>query len=411
MEASVLADVDTSHGARRAVAIPSLTGIRGVAAIYVLLTHAQIVLSTYLQAPSIDRNVFMYNGFRGVDLFFVLSGFILMHVHERDFAALRGSSIVDFYLLRFFRVYPLNAAVLLLLVPVVLAWPAFVEWTRFSHGLPIRWHEHDFSAPGFVQTFLLAQTWSIAKPGQWNGPSWSLSAEVAGYAVFPLLACFAIRCRSAALAASGAAASLMLLVVAMIVGGHARDNPTAAFGLVRMAFCFAAGIALSRCYRCWSGGARWAPLVTIVSLIWIVATLSWRPLNLLAVLGFGGIILGLAYRRGPVNAALESRPAMFLGEISFSFYLVHYIPMRLSLWLYEFRLHASPLWLRVLSLVALGLFCLGAATLLHRWVELPSQRLGRRVLVSLSSRRHDRERMTAATTASFGVVGRSSGSS
>ncbi len=380
--AVVLADVDPSRGARRADAIASLTGIRGAAAIYVCLTHAQIVLAVYLQAPSIGRNVFFYNGFRGVDLFFILSGFILMHVHERDFRAWRGRPLIDFYVLRFFRVYPLNAAVLLLLVPIALALPGFVDWTRFAGGVPVRWHEHDFSASGFLQTILLAQTWSIIKPGQWNGPAWSLSAEVAGYAVFPVLAWAAIRCRSAALAASGAAASLVLLVVAMIAGGHATDNPTAAFGLVRMGFCFVAGVALSRCHRCWSGGGRWASLVTILSLIWIMTTLLWRPLNLLVVLGFGGIILGLAYRRGPVNAVLESRPALFLGKISFSFYLVHYIPTRLSLWLFDLWLHGSPLWLRAGCVVGLGAFCVGAATLLHRWVELPSQRLARRVLAS-----------------------------
>ena len=380
MAVVVLADVDPSRGSRRA--IPSLTGIRGVAAIYVCLTHAQIVLAAYLQAPSIGRNVFMYNGFRGVDLFFILSGFILMHVHEGDFRAWRGRPLIDFYVLRFFRVYPLNAAVLLLLVPIALALPGFVDWTRFASGVPIRWHDHDFSAPGFLQTILLAQTWSIIKPGQWNGPAWSLSAEVAGYAVFPVLAWAAVRCRSASLAASCAAASLVLLVAAMIAGGHATDNPTAAFGLVRMGFCFVAGIVLSRCHRCWSGGERWASLVTILSLTWIMTTLLWRPLSLLVVLGFGGIILGLAYRRGPVNAVLESRPALFLGRISFSFYLVHYIPTRLSLWLFDLGLHGSPLWLRAGCVVALGVFCVGAATLLHRWVELPSQRLARHVLAS-----------------------------
>ncbi len=378
--AVVQADAEPVQAARHARSIPSLTGIRGVAAIYVMLTHAQIVMATYLRSPSINDNLFMYNGFRGVDLFFVLSGFILMHVHENDFGILRARPVADFYILRFFRVYPLNAAVLLLLLPVVLALPGFVDWTRFAGGIPIRWHDHDFSAPGFLQTLLLAQTWSIVKPGQWNGPAWSLSAEVAGYAVFPLLAWLAWRCRSAALAAACATASLVLLVVAMIAGGHATDNPTAAFGLVRMAFCFMAGIALSRCYRCWSGGARWASLLTILSLIWIMTTLLWRPLNLLVVLGFGGMILGLAYRRGPVNAVLESRPSMFFGRISFSFYLVHYIPARLSLWLFDLRLHDSPLWLRVVSLVVLGGFCVGLATLMHRWVELPSQRLARRVL-------------------------------
>lgn len=363
-----------------ATAIPSLTGIRGVAAFYVFLTHAQIVLATYLARPAINDNGFLYNGFRGVDLFFVLSGFILMHVHENDFATLRREQAWRFYVLRFFRVYPLNALILLALVPLVLALPGFVDWTRFAHGAPIRYHDHDFSALGFAQSLLLAQCWSVIKPGQWNGPAWSLSAEVFGYASFPLLAWVAVRCRSAALAAVVAAASLLALIAAIYLCHHAADNPTASFGLVRMGCCFVAGIALQRCFRFWEAGAAGASALAMLSAAWIMLCLLWRPLNVFVVLGFGGIILGLAYRRGPVNAALESPLALFLGRISFSFYVVHYIPLRLSLWLFQTRLHDTPLWLRAGYLVALFGFCVGAATVLQRWFELPCQRLARRVL-------------------------------
>ena len=361
-------------------AIPSLTGIRGVAAFYVFLTHAQVVLATYLAAPAINDNGFLYNGFRGVDLFFVLSGFILMHVHEIDFVTFRREQVWSFYVLRFFRVYPLNALILLALVPLVLAAPGFVDWTRFAHGVPARYHEHDFSAAGFAQSLLLAQCWSVIKPGQWNGPAWSLSAEVFGYASFPLLAWVAVRCRSAGLAAAAAAASLLALIVAIYVCHHAADNPTAGFGLVRMGGCFVAGIALQRCYRVWQGGAGLASALTVLSVGWIVLCLLWRPLNVFVLLGFGGVILGLAYRRGPVNAALESPLALFLGRISFSFYVVHYIPLRLSLWLFETRLHDTPLWLRVGCLVVLLGLCVGAATALQRCFEVPCQRLARRVL-------------------------------
>ena len=364
-------------GHRRAAAIPSLTGIRGVAAIYVFLTHAQLVAATYLQAPWLLKNGFMYNGFRGVDLFFVLSGFILMHVHESDFATITARQTWRFYVLRFCRVYPLNAVILFALIPIVLACPGFVTFTRFLHGLPVRYHDHDFSPQGFVQSLLLAQTWTVIKPGMWNGPSWSLSAEVAGYALFPLLAWIALRCRSALWAAFTAICSLSLLIAAMLLCGHATDNPTAGFGLVRMGFCFVAGIALSRCFRCWHAGASWAGVITMLSLAWALLALIWRPLNLFAVLGFGGLILGLAYRRGPINAALESRPALFLGRISFSFYLVHAIPLGLSLWLFDGWLHEAPLWLRCAFLVSLCAFCVLAAMILHRCVELPSQRLAR----------------------------------
>ncbi len=382
---------------RAGTAIPSLTGIRGVAAFYVCLTHAQIVLATYLNAPSVNQNSFMYNGFRGVDLFFVLSGFILMHTHEDDFVLIGRDAVWRFYVLRFFRVYPLNTLVLLALAPMALCLPGFVTWTRFRHGVPVPYHDHDFSVPGFVQSLFLAQTWSVIKPGQWNGPAWSLSAEVFGYALFPLLAWAASRCRSAGLALLGAALSLLLLTGALAGFGHATDNPTAGFGLVRMAFCFAAGILLQRCFRFWPDGGRRAAMLSVLSSGWILLCLTWRPLNLFAVFGFCSLILALAYRRGPVDAVLASRPAVFLGRISFSFYLIHYMPLQLSLWAYGGRLAASPLWVRVACLLVVAAFCVAAAAALQRWFELPCQRLARRIL--------DRSRSVRAVSAA-GPYGR-----
>ena len=360
--------------------IPSLTGIRGIAAAYVFLTHAQGVVAAGFDAPWVGRSGFLRNGFRGVDLFFLLSGFILMHVHDKDFARLEAGPTWRFYVLRFFRVYPLNALILLVLLPMSLALPGFVGWTRWLDGAAIRYHDHDFSAAGFAQSLLLAQAFSVVKPGQWNGPAWSLSAEVFGYATFPLLARVALRCRSAALAAFCALASLSALVAATVACGHATGNPTGGFGLVRMAGCFVAGIALSRCFRCWPGGERWAAAATLVSLGWILLCLLWPPLNLLVLLGFGGIVLGLAYQRGPVDALLASRPALFLGRISFSFYMVHYVPLQLCLWLLGTRLLGSPGWLRGGLVLAVCGACVPLAMVLHRWFEVPCQRLARRAL-------------------------------
>ena len=62
-----------------------------------LLTHYQAVMAAYLQEPAIADNSFLYNVFRGVDLFFVLSGFILMHVHKDDFRQLAGKPVRRFY--------------------------------------------------------------------------------------------------------------------------------------------------------------------------------------------------------------------------------------------------------------------------------------------------------------------------
>lgn len=77
---------------------------------------------------------------------------------------------------------------------------------------------------------------------------------------------------------------------------------------------------------------------------------------------------------------MESRPVMFLGQISFSFYLVHYIPLKLSLWLLETSSHKLGLAIRIMVLVLMPLICIAMATLMYQYLERPTQRLARRLL-------------------------------
>ncbi|MDT8871257.1 hypothetical protein RAA17_09660 [Komagataeibacter rhaeticus] len=50
------------------------------------------------------------------------------------------------------------------------------------------------------------------------------------------------------------------------------------------------------------------------------------------VFGFAALVFGLAYQRGAINAFLCSGPVMWLGRISFSFYLTHYLIIGILSW-------------------------------------------------------------------------------
>jgi peptidoglycan/LPS O-acetylase OafA/YrhL len=373
-------DHSGSQAASRPKGIDSLTGIRGVAAVWVFLTHYQAVMAAYLHSPAIGDNSFLYNGFRGVDLFFVLSGFILMHVHGEDFRAFREDALWKFYVLRFFRVYPLNTVVLLALLPIYFFMPDLVSWFRMDHGVPIPYHSHDFSEAGFVQSLFLAQTWTFIKPGEWNGPAWSLSAEVAGYALFPILAYFLMRRRSPWACVFYALVSLAILMLLLVLFRHTQDSPTGTFGLVRMLFGFVAGMAMSRCFQL-RPDATWlgAPLA-LGSLAFIVVALSVRSANMLVVFGFCGLIFSLAFQQGVINAALSGRVSMFLGRISFSLYMVHYVPLKMSLWLSQTMFAESGLAVRIVCLISVAGICLALAMITYRFVELPLQRYARAFL-------------------------------
>lgn len=361
------------------VGLPGLTGIRGVAALAVFLCHFQPLILSVL---GFDENAgfrFIGNGFRGVDLFFILSGFILFHVHENDFPTITGTALQRFYLLRFFRVYPLNTFVLLALLPLPFLLPDFVTWYRASHLSQGDYHSHDFSFGAFVQAIFLAQTWTAAKLGTWNEPAWTLSAEVLGYAAFPFLALFIGRQRSAVGLFALTAGSLATLVFLMIAAGHAINNPSGIFGAIRMAFCFFAGIAMGRLFQLRAMSPRTVTLITVVSALATLIFLCLDRLGTLTVFSFAGLIYGLAFASGPISEFMTSGPIMFLGRISFSFYMVHIIPLSLFAWVVRDRIQGLGIAAKLSALVCIVVACVVIAMITYEFVELPFQRFGHRL--------------------------------
>ena len=366
------------QSSQRTVLVPGLTGVRGIAACAVFFCHVQPVVLQVLGIDISRASHFIGNGFRGVDLFFVLSGFILFHVHGVEFENPSRSILGKFFVLRFFRVYPLNTFILLIMAPLPFLAPDFITWYKAAHLAEGQYHARDFGLGAFIQSLLLAQTWTIAKLGTWNEPAWTLSAEVLGYCGFPLLAWFMARQRSVGALTGIALASLAILVVLMVAAGHSVNNPSGLFGAIRMAFCFTSGIALCRLFKLAALPATAAPALTTASTAAIALCLWFDDLGTLAVFGFAGLIYGLALARGPVSRFMSSQPVVFLGKISFSFYMVHIIPLNLFMWVIADRLSALGLGARIAMLAGVALACLGCAMFTYRFVELPFQRLGRR---------------------------------
>jgi peptidoglycan/LPS O-acetylase OafA/YrhL len=77
---------------------------------------------------------------------------------------------------------------------------------------------------------------------------------------------------------------------------------------------------------------------------------------------------------------MSSRPAMFFGRISFSLYLVHYIPLKMSLWARQTIFSELGLPGRVACLIAILLVCVGLAVLTHRYLEVRFQNYARNLL-------------------------------
>jgi peptidoglycan/LPS O-acetylase OafA/YrhL len=299
--------------------IPALTGLRGLAALWVFLFH---VRSTFDQVGGGLTTALSFlggAGFLGVDVFFVLSGFVLA-LNYADAGTHRSlASYGDFLWKRIARIYPVHLAALALLVLFVAAFAAFGAVYINSARL---------SPVGLLKTLTLTHGWSLPIVKTWNTVSWSISCEWAAYLVFPLLSLAALRLRSKVAILAIILALFVALAALIGAGKYGGSMP---YGLPRIAAAFTSGVLL---YRFWqlqnfatsALGDRIA-LYGIVFLIVggnIIATNVNGARALLVMPVFAcGLVYGLAAGAGPVCKALSSRVAQFAGHISYSFYMIH----------------------------------------------------------------------------------------
>lgn len=352
--------------------IPSLTGVRGIAALWVLLFHVQGFAARLGVAP-LGGAPILRSGWTGVDLFFVLSGFVLMLVHEQDFRALQWPTLWRFGSLRVLRVYPLATVVLLYILLLTLVDRGFAA--DFNQGA----YPRNLTLSAFLRTLSLATRWWFPTDGDWNQPVWSLSVEIIGYCALPLLGFVATRISNwPALVALALLSLYFPTAYAFVTHGKPFNDDLFWGAPVRMAGAFTAGIILCRLHRVLPAGLRvWQGRVADAGVVLLLVSLGWSQSIGFATICFGMIVFGLASGQGMANAAFASAPAVLLGRLSFAVYLLHVMTFE---WLmYGLDASTAGVGERVLGLVlALG-FIFGFAWLLHLWVEQPAHRLARRL--------------------------------
>jgi peptidoglycan/LPS O-acetylase OafA/YrhL len=286
--------------------LPALTGLRGVAALWVLFFH----LPGFTQLP------FIKYGHLGVGCFFILSGFILAHVYSGYFVRFSTRKYFRFLYVRLARIYPLHLATLALMAIIVVAVPGFTEMWSTAEV------EARFSPRSFVECAALVQNWGYFYAPACNAPSWSLSAEWAAYLTFPLIVAATNLIRLNVLA---------LAISAALLGGMHEYRIWHGWSDMLRLFCeFPCGCLL---YKAWSGGLRIPDkLASILAVLLVAAPVLSERLDWLVPFGFSIIILLGASGRGLVAKPLSTKIAVAIGEISFSLYMIHWIIIMISEW-------------------------------------------------------------------------------
>jgi peptidoglycan/LPS O-acetylase OafA/YrhL len=341
-----------------------IEGLRAVAIVAVLVCHAGIP--------------FLAGGYVGVDVFFVISGFLITGLLVREVEKTGGISLVGFYARRAKRLLPMSA--------LLLGSVAILSILIFS---PVRAVE---VSGDIVSSALYVANWHFAAQSvdyfaQGLEPSpvlhlWSLAIEEQFYVVWPtlILAVTWFQRRRGAPVRPALWVTLgIILVGSFALGVHlTNETPASAyFSTFGRAWELALGGALAllgavRIPRAIAAGIGWAGLAAIVyaSFAFTATTPFPGTAALVPTLGAAALILAgssvYAQKRGAPAAPLSLGPVRYVGQISYSWYL----------WHWPFLVFAAAIWgpLSVAAGIAAVLVSLLPTIVTHHLIENPVRR-------------------------------------
>lgn len=337
--------------------LDSLTGLRGIAAWLVVLYHFKEFLPA--DTPSLF-GVPVSLGYLAVDLFFILSGVVLYLNYQGAFERLSASGYLRFQCRRIARVYPLHLAVMLLFLLNPLAIALFSGAGELG----------DRYTPGYyLLSLLMVQNWGFTQDIAWNIPAWSISTEFGAYLLFPVLVLLIKRiARGGVRRLLAALLGLWVALWALFAGlglGSLGEH-IVQLGLPRCLLEFSMGLVLGHLWVFHQPALKAAAGRCMLIFLLSFGVVVWcgnLPDHLVAPALFCLLVAALLDQRRVWSRALSLRPLLFLGEISYSTYLIHYF---VKDWV-KFLSHEVGLlqWLVYLAVVLL------MSVVFYRQVELP----------------------------------------
>lgn len=346
-----------------------LDGLRGVAALMVLLYHLFEAIAFAAGAPEQD----LYHGFMGVDFFFVLSGFVMGYAYDDRWNRM---SVGQFIKRRLIRLHPM------VVIGVAFGLLAFI-----IQGC-VTWEGEMVSIATLVFTTVMALFMlPVISKGldvrgntemfPLNGPHWSLFFEYLGSLLYALLL---HKISTKALWIWVAAAAVALVLNAITIGdgsiayGWSYEPLNMAGGALRILFAYPAGLLLARAFHAREIKPTRLPAFSLsaIALIVILAAPNFSTIfdtqnasaayQCLSVIVFFPLIIAFA-ARGNVEGWMQ-RMVSYLGRLSYPLYAIHYPMIYLYIhWINTNRHpfgqweYATPIGVAAVSIV-LAMICL-----------------------------------------------------
>lgn len=344
--------------------IKPLTGIRGFAAYWVLVYHYSQDLCALIPGFAVLDPIFSRGGM-GVDVFFVLSGFVISYVYRIETRPLAVPGYRKFVVNRIARIYPAYAFCLAILLFMVL-----VDRTT-GRGMA---DPESYPLSGMIWHLLMVQAWPFvpANWSNWNTPAWSVSAEWFAYLFLFPASLLVAKAKFKSICCG--LLSLGFLVVYFVLSESVQLGQFAI--VTQIAAQYGAGI---MAYLWYKANPEKVELCAkhydwvICAFVACVALTSWMPSVHLAVLCLTPLLIVGATRESAwTSRLLATKVVRYVGVVSYSLYLIHAIAHRILhvVLPVESFVDASFLVRGLLFLAYLAI-PLGMAAAIYHFVEEP----------------------------------------
>ena len=330
----------------------AIDGLRAVCVVLVIAEHQENGFASVYRLPT----------WLGVDLFFLISGFIITNLLFREEDQTASIDLFAFYVRRFFRIVPVYGAVFALYLALALR--NAHRWHLMMH---YRWYYVTMSAE-----FIKFLPYDPANQAPF-GSTWTLGVEEKFYLVFPLVFFVLVPKRGRKFAVP-----VLLLLLSPLLTSF-----TAAYWLFRSYYGLLLGCTLAMLLhavprgawaRTWSRTPAIVPVLLLTLSFWLVK-LDWRFTFIFDVAG-AALLASLLLHDSWLTRLLSSRYLVWLGRRSYSMYLVH----TFALDLVARAMRGRSILLSILEVLIAAHLAALIAGLLYITIEEPARIYGKRVL-------------------------------
>ncbi len=312
---------------------------------------------------------FFTYGYAGVSFFFILSGFILTHNYLERFRELDCKAVRSFYITRFARIYPTYILFFAASLPLMME-----VFQQSPSKTLIKAACHAFALQSFVPSNTISQTF--------NPPAWSISDEFFFYAMLPFILYFLSFLKWFG-ARMWCITAVMIWFLSCAVAFIFKDSQLANWFLYFFPpfrlFDFVLGTVIyfiylhTKDFNIINSRLRFT-LLEIFSLTLLAATFTYchridKPYLWTVVFtpSMGFVIYVHSFSKGFVSKFLSNNFLVFLGHISYVFYMCHVLVLLYTKTWWPEMFTQSP---EIITIGALGL-SLGISCICYKWYEIP----------------------------------------